>query len=178
MRFTRRAIASKLPGLSCAIAGYLALAACHSPTESTPVPASAQFKCAPRTGGAAELPQEWQRFGAHIDECSLHAADGKVALRVVTVSAQRYYASKPDGAVTEKLPQPLILSATGSPLGRLPYSYPDDPPFAADLEFEQWRDGMPRLIRIAVHDPTVTGDHGLVMNWDESKREYVGGAEK
>ena len=37
---------------------------------------------------------------------------------------------------------------------------------------------MPRLIRIAVHDPTVTGDHELLMNWDESKREYVGGAEK
>ena len=108
----------------------------------------------------------------------LRVADGTVALRVITVSAQRFYASIPDGSVTEKLPQPLILSATGLPIGRLPYSYPDDPPFAAKLGFDEWRDGMPRLIRIAVHDPTVTGDHELVMNSDESKREYVGGAEK
>ena len=178
MRFTRSVTSSTLSGVCCAIAAFLTVAACDSPMESKLAPVTAELLCAPRTGGAAELQDEWQRFADYIDECSLSAADGKVALQVVTVSAQRLYADKPEGTVTEQLPQPLILSVTGSPIGRLPYSYPDDPPYAADLGFEEWRDGMPRLIRIAVHDPTVTGDHELVMNWDESKRKYVGGAEK
>ncbi len=155
----------------------LALAAC----DSTPGPqstAAVGFVCAPRAAGAADLSGEWQTFAADIDECSLRGADGAVAVRVVAVSAKKFYARQPDGAPTVGMPKPLIVSATGKTIGRLPYNYPDDPPFASALNFEDWRDGLPRRIRIAVTDPTVSGDHELAMTWDESKGEYVGGEEK
>jgi hypothetical protein len=165
-------------GVGCAIAGMMLLVACQAPVDSPARAAIGQISCAPRTGGAAGLPDEWREFAPEIDECLVSGVDGAVALRLIAVSGQRFYAGKPDGTVTVPMPKPLILAATGAPVGRLAYNYPDDPPFASKLSFKDWRGGIPRQIVIAVKDPTVTGDHALVMNWDDAKRAYVGGTEK
>ena len=165
-----------LPGLAVVA---LLLAACDSSRDTQVAAApAAGFTCTARASGVAGLPGEWQPFAADIDDCALHGADGLVALHVITVSASRFYARQSSGAATVDLPKPLIISATGKQIGRLPYNYPDDPPLASTLAFEDWRDGLPRTIRIAVTDPTVTGDHDLSMAWQESRGEYVGGTEE
>jgi hypothetical protein len=66
------------PGL---VAMALALAACDSGPAVQAGAVAVGFTCAPRGGGAAELPDEWGPFADDIDECSLRGPDGAVALR-------------------------------------------------------------------------------------------------
>jgi hypothetical protein len=95
------------------------------------------------------------------------------------VSAQRYYAGHPPGTATVSLPKALVLAPSGREIGRLPYSYPDDPPFALELSFSQWRGGQPQQIDILVRDPTVTGDHRLTpMRWNAQTGRYTDATEQ
>ena len=136
------------------------------------------LRCTPK-GSVQGLRDEWARFEGFIDACVLSAADGSHALSIITVSAERYYADQPSGAATTPLPKPLILAPNGTELGQLPYSYPDDPPFAIELSFSQWRNNRPQQIDIFMSDPTVSGDRKLApLRWNATTRRYEGGGER
>lgn len=137
------------------------------------------LRCAPKRDGLQGLTKEWAQFAGFIDACMLSSADGSPALSVITVSAERYYADRPAGAETASLPKALILAPDGNEIGKLPYSYPDDPPFAIELSFSDWRGSRPQQIDILVRDPTVSGDHQLApMRWNTTTRRYEGGVER
>ncbi len=164
------------------IAGFTCCAtACVSTVareETSRSDAATALRCAPKDK-LQGLGTEWARFAGFIDTCMLSAADGSPALSVITVSAERYYANRPEGAEIVAFPKPLILAPDGNEIGKLPYSYPDDPPFAIELSFSDWRGSRPQQIDILVQDPTVSGDHRLTpMRWNATTRRYEGGVER
>jgi hypothetical protein len=160
-------------GAGCgACAASVVDAASHSTRESG-------LHCEPRVDGARGLTAAWAPFASFIDACTLVGPGRAPALSIVSVSARRYYAEQPAGVETTALPKPLVLGADGREVGQLPYGYPDDPPFAIELSFSDWREGRPQQIDILVRDPTVSGDRRLTpMRWNAATGRYAGGAER
>jgi len=147
--------------------------------ETSRADAAKTLRCAPKKDKLQGLQKEWTPFADFIDVCTLSSADGSPALSIITVSALRYYADRPDGAETTSFPKPLILAPGGKEIGQLPYSYPDDPPFEIELSFSAWHDNRPEQIDILVRDPTVSGDHRLTpMRWNATTGRYEGGVER
>jgi hypothetical protein len=119
------------------------------------------------------LDDEWQPFAAHIHACVVVDPAGIPALEILAVSAQSFYGARAQGSATVVTPLPAILLPGGKLAGRLPYNYPDDPPRATTLEFSRWQAGLPRRIAMHVRDPTVTGDHEVVLLLDVAARKYA-----
>ena len=94
-------------------------------------------------------------------------------LYILSVWAEELEATLPKGAPAETLPKPLIASQEGRVLGRLPVGFPDDPPRSSGISFSDWLHGIPRQIRVAVKDPTVVGDHTLILQWNPESKTYV-----
>ena len=131
--------------------------------------------CRPsRADETQRLPDAWRRFLAHVKVCEI--ADGAAAtpLRLVTISAEDYYAALPAGAETVEFPKPILFDSDQRAVGTLPYGFPDDPPFALDVTFVDWKDGWPSRIDLFLHDPTVSGDHALSpLVWDSTTRHFL-----
>lgn len=141
-------------------------------TASSGNAAYAPLNCRPYVQAVADLGAQWQDFDRFIDECELSGTRGDNLLKVVTVSAARFYKELPSGTETVPLPRPLLLMGDKR-VGSLPYSYPDDPPVSIELSFDEWREGFPHQINIFVRDPTVSGDHALPpMIWNAGSGRY------
>lgn len=120
------------------------------------------------------LSPEWGAFAEATDMCSVENPGGRAVIRFFTVSASRFYASKSDGTETVEFPKPILFDTKNNIVGRLPYSFPDDPPFALKLAFGDWNDGWPRRIELYLEDPTVTGSQPLPsMIWVPASRNFV-----
>ena len=131
------------------------------------------ISCDPATGGSIPAGAEWEPFSAFVDECLVHSPGGNLALSIISVSAERFYRDKPSGTEIVNFPKPIIRSTGGRVIGRLPHSYPDDPPVSIRLSFGEWKDDFPQRIEIFVEDPTVSGNHVLpALIWDRDKDRF------
>jgi hypothetical protein len=149
--------------------GLASIVAACSSVESG---AKGIISCAPATASSIPSDPEWAPFSAFVDECLVRSPSGSTALAIVSVSALRFYHGKSPGTETVSFPKPIILSTAGQVIGRLPHSYPDDPPVSIRLSFDEWKDEFPRRIEIMVEDPTVSGNHMLPMIWDRMENRF------
>ncbi len=125
------------PGCVLAVGVLCSLLLACSPPTSTSVDSvttassdsgvHASLTCRPYVQAVADLGAQWQDFARFIDECELSGTRGASSLKVVTVSAARFYKDLPSDAGTVPLLRPLLLIGDKR-VGSLPYSYPDDPP--------------------------------------------------
>lgn len=118
------------------------------------------------------LGPEWERFLPFVRSCEV-TWQKSPPLYVLTVWADQFEATLPKDAPAEKLPKPMIAAKDGKVLGRLPVGFPLDPPRTSDISFTNWSGGFPHRVRIAVADPTVLGDHTLVLDWDAQDHAFV-----
>jgi hypothetical protein len=122
------------------------------------------------------LGPEWHAFLRYVDTCDVKDADRRTVMRVLSVSASRYYAGLPDGVETVTFPKPILVTPAGHMVGRLPLNFPDDPPLVLHVTFVDWAEAWPRRIEMFVQDPTATGDHALPpLIWDASGNRFVQG---
>jgi hypothetical protein len=169
--------------LSMALGVLLCCGGCsrtaHEATQSAQ-PArlrAAAIQCVPRGLQAAGLAEEWQAFSAHIHACVIVTPAGIPALEIITVSALSYYAQVSAGRV--RMPAPLLLRPGGEIVGRLPYAYPDDPPLATTLQFQEWQDEIPRRIEVLVHNAARPGEQQTFrMVWDSAAGGYEPGGQR
>jgi len=176
LQYRRLLVRAILPSVAASL-----LVACDrtSTPEAFVAARAASIACSPATADATQLANEWRPFAGFIDICRVEAPGGEHALSIRTVSAHRYYASVSAGAETKSFPPPLLLSPANAEVGHLPYSYPDDPPFAIELTFADWEGNRPNTISILVRDPTVSGDHALTpLRWDAASGRYAGAREQ
>lgn len=128
---------------------------------------------APDPALQGRLPAEWTPFLPAVRTCSVRATDGTAVLRLVSVWADIYYQAS-DSSLQVEMPRPLLLTASGDPVGRLPFNFPDDPPRELTVTFRDWKDGFPRRIDLFVKDPAVLGDRELPpLHWDGAGRQFV-----
>jgi hypothetical protein len=118
------------------------------------------------------LGAEWKPYLPFVKSCEVRR--GKTAaLFVISVWANDYYASLPSSASAVDLPKPILASADGKTLGRLPEVFPRDPPRTLDVTFANWESDFPREIRLRLEDPSVTGDRNLPpLIWDPNTHTY------
>jgi hypothetical protein len=151
----------------------LVLAGC-AVGHGEPTGALNETTCRPATQAETRvLAAEWSPFLSYTDACEVKDGRGKTVLVLLAVSAPRYYERLPSGAETVSMPKPVLFTAGGENVGALPLNFPDDPPFALQVTFANWKDGWPLRIEMFVKDPTVTGDHSLEpLVWDEALRRF------
>jgi hypothetical protein len=142
------------------------------PLATKKLDAAACRAAAPRE--AERLPPEWAAFAPHVRMCDVSGGGERAALTIATVFAEDYYRRLPSGSPAVDLPKPVLLDAAGDTVGRLPFSFPDDPPFALEVSFAQWKDGRPERIELFLRDPTAGGDRQLdPLIWDSAARRFV-----
>jgi hypothetical protein len=128
---------------------------------------------APTPAQTLWLGSEWAKFLPSVRVCPVHHEHAKTTLLIVSVWAAIYYADKPSGTETVRMPAPLIFTADGKIIGALPMNYPDDPPNTLVLSFRDWKDDYPHRIEMKVSSPTASGDQVLPpLVWDEAKSNY------
>jgi hypothetical protein len=103
----------------------------------------------------------WATFAAYIRVCPVKKGNAPVALYIVSVWADLYYADTPERTVTVPMPNPLLMDGAGNQVGTLPVNFPTDPPAELQIEFSQWSGGLPRRIDLCVRSPTASGDQAL-----------------
>jgi hypothetical protein len=89
------------------------------------------------------LGPEWQRFLPFVRSCSVTLRKSP-PLYLLSVWADDFEANLPKDAPAEPLPKPLIVDHDGNILGRL-----------------------------AVTDPTVTGNHSIVLDWNPADHSFI-----
>jgi hypothetical protein len=131
-------------------------------------------QCTPLTTQQREwLGPEWQRFLPFVRSCEVTWRKS-APLYVLSIWAEDFEATLPKDAPAERLPKPIIAANDGKVLGRLPIGFPLDPPRTTDVSFTKWLDGFPHRICIAVTDPTVLGNHSLVLTWSSQEHLFIG----
>jgi hypothetical protein len=103
----------------------------------------------------------WEPFSEYIRVCTVRNGTSPAALPLISVWADLYYSSKPDGTETVVMPRPLLFTPKGKQVGELPVNFPTDPPVELVLHFADWRNGFPYEINLCVASPTASGDQAL-----------------
>ena len=104
---------------------------------------------------------DWGKFAKSVRICPIAKLHLKPGVLIASVWADLYYSKQADGAETVAMPNPILFSATGERLGRLPTNFPRDPPAELSLSFSDWRNGVPFRISMCVISPTASGNQRL-----------------
>ena len=117
----------------------------------------------------------WGTYKTYIRACPLGAsAKTPAKLWLLTVFAQLYLKDHPGETTWPDFPRPLLVTADGHCLARLPELFPFDEPRTLNLRYGPSVDGMPAEIRVHVSNPAVGGDYDLpVLRWAPAQHAYV-----
>lgn len=164
----------------CVAAWGATLAACAlsspSPQPSSLHTLSPDQCVAPAKGGyRGVVPAGWGAYKSYVRVCPLGAsAKAPPQLWLLTVFAQPYLDDHPGETTWPDFPRPLLVSADGHCLARLPELFPFDEPRTLSLRYGPLLDGMPVEIRVHVSNPAMGGDYDLpVLRWTPTQHAYV-----
>ncbi len=120
------------------------------------------------------LPAEWQPYLASTRVCPLvKKTSDKPAVILITISLAEATEKKIASDPWDQLPKPVFVDDRGECIARLPYLFPDDPPFEVVLRYGRWQKNVPGEIRMHVLNQAVDGDFDLPsLIWDASKQQY------
>ncbi len=164
-------IASRVRGGALALATAFAAGNAHAaPRPFHPDAARCPLATAAQL---AWLPSEWTPFARAVRACRVSQGTTPGGLRVVSVWEDDWYAPLPASEPAVPMPAPLLMSPDGRVLGALPANFPDEQPMTLQLRFVDWRDGLPREVRLCQRSPTVSGDQPMAtLRYDASTRRY------
>ena len=98
----------------------------------------------------------------------------KPEIFLVSIFIQDYYKNKPDDALWEEFPTPILVNSKGEKLGEIPALFPDESPGEMILTFGNWRDSVPGEIRMHIINPAVSGDYDLpILFWNQQLKRYL-----
>ncbi|RUL76178.1 hypothetical protein [Dyella choica] len=151
--------------------------------QALPSPASSSFhtlspaQCAPpaKAGYDGPLAAAWGAYKPYVRACPI-AASGKAPAKLwlLTVFAQPYLDDHPGETAWPDFPRPLLVTADGHCLARLPELFPFDEPRSLQLSYGPLLDGMPNEIRVHVSNPAAGGDYDLpLLRWVPSQHAYI-----
>jgi hypothetical protein len=121
------------------------------------------------------LGQEWQPYLASTRFCRLvKPGETDAAIILISVFTDDYYRDKPDGAVWEDFPKPVLINKTGEIVGNLVELFPYDLPSEMNLRYGNWQGNIPGEIRMHVIANTVVNTYDLpTLSWNKEKQRYV-----
>ena len=132
--------------------------------------------CVPYTQASPKpaLTEEWQPYLASTQICPLvKKAGDKPAIMLVSVSLAEATVNKNESDLWDSIPKPMLINEKGLCVARLPYLYPDDPPFEMQLSIGQWKGNIPGEIRLHILNQAVDGDFDLpTLIWDSRNKKY------
>jgi hypothetical protein len=128
----------------------------------------------PTAAERAWIPSEWGALTEQARLWNIPGADGKVAVWLLSVSAQDYYAAQPGTPAIIKLPKPLLLLPDGRRVGELPMSFPDEPPATLTVKATRWQGGFPHRLELHVTSDTAAGAYDLpALEWDAKAGRFT-----
>ena len=164
----------KLPTLALVV--FSGIACCKTPGVDN-FQALSEKTCVPLSASSVKhtLPNEWQPYLSSSKVCPLIKTPGaKSAIVLISVSLEDATRNKSPGDAWDKLPKPIFFNEKGQCVARLPYLFPDDPPFGIQLSYGQWQGLIPGEIRLHVQNQAVEGDFDLpTLTWNTKIQSYV-----
>lgn len=164
----------------CLLAWGAALAACAlaSPNpQASPLQTLSPTQCAPpaKAGYSGALSADWDTYKPYVRACPLSASTkAPPKLWLLTVFAQSYLDDHPSETSWPNFPRPLLVTADGHCLARLPELFPFDEPRTLSLRYGPLLDGMPVEIRVHVSNPAMGGDYDLpVLRLAPAQHAYM-----
>jgi hypothetical protein len=148
-----------------------ALASAGSPSSFTTL---SPDRCAvpAKAGYGAPLAAGWDTYKAYVRACPL-GKDASAKVWLLTIFTEPYQADHPN-QVWPDFPHPLLVTADGHCLARLPELFPSDPPRELTLRYGPPVHGVPGEIRVHVSNPALGGDYDLpVLKWEQARGAYV-----
>jgi hypothetical protein len=161
-------------GFGFAVAILAGLLCGPAAAQTHRITASAANCQPPTPQQTAWIPAEWARFSPYVRVCAVRDSKRRTVINLISVWAQLYYRDQHEPVVEQvQMPHPLILSATGEPLGSLPANFPDDPPAELRVTFAHWQHDFPQRIELFLTDPRAGGPRALrALHWDSSAKRY------
>lgn len=151
--------------------------ACSKPPAAGDFQRLSDKTCVPLSASPVKLtlPYEWQPYLSSIKVCPLIKASGaKPVIVLVSVSLEDATRNKSSDDTWNKLPKPIFFNVNGQCVARLPYLFPDDPPFGIQLSYGQWQELIPGEIRLHVLNQAVEGDFDLpTLTWNKKTQSYA-----
>lgn len=162
----------------CLVVWSAALTACAlaSPSPESSFHTLSPAQCAPpsKAGYNGPLAATWDTYKPYVRACPLTSAKAPAKLWLLTVFAQPYLDDHPAETAWPNFPRPLLVTADGHCLARLPELFPFDEPRTLSLRYGSPLDGMPAEIRVHVSNPAVGGDYDLpVLHWMPAQHAYI-----
>lgn len=151
-------------------------AACAS-HEAPSLKTLSPTQCAPpaQAGYRATLAADWNTYKPYVRACPV-GVSGKASAKLwlLTVFAQPYLDDHPGQTNWPDFPRPLLVTADGHCVARLPELFPFDEPRTLRLQYGPVVGGMPGEIRVHVSNPAAGGDYDLpVLRWNSTQRAYI-----
>lgn len=174
-QFVRSSVMKGCLAIGGAALTACALAAPHAATSSLHTLSPAQCAPPPKAGYNGPLAADWDTYKPYVRACPLGAsAKAPAKLWLLTVFAQPYLDDHPKETAWPDFPRPLLVTADGHCLARLPELFPFDEPRTLSLRYGASVDGMPGEIRVHVSNPAAGGDYDLpVLRWVPSQHAYI-----
>ena len=121
------------------------------------------------------LSAAWEPYLSATRACPLAKQQGtQPEITLITIFAVDYYRDKPEGAVWENFPDPILVNRAGARVGTLEHLFPDEAPGEMTLSYGRWRGNIPGEIRIHITHSGVSGDYDLPTRlWSEERKRYV-----
>lgn len=133
--------------------------------------------CTAYSGSAFKpaLTAEWRPYLSVTRVCLLIKKPGdKAAVALVSVFIGDYYRGKPENALWENFPKPILFDGAGQRVGELSELFPEESPGEMILTYGRWQGDIPGEIRMHIINPAVTGDYDLpTLLWNKEQHRYL-----
>lgn len=122
----------------------------------------------------AKLWPAWSALAAFVQRCPVAGPDGRLILTVDVIRFDHAaFVHAFDGHQDLRVPVPMLRDAAGQAVGSLPEGFPVDPPGKLRVTFADWRDGMPRTIRLYEAGVSALQPHAVPpLLWHAETRMY------
>lgn len=154
---------------------FLPMAACSERPVALRTLSASECLTPAKVGYTGVLGKGWMAFQPYVRACPLSAlSKGPPKVWLLTVFAQPWLDSHPDQSDWPDFPRPMLVTADGHCLARLPELFPFDEPRTLSLRYAPAIDGMPAEIRVHVSNPAAGGDYDLpVLKWMLQRGAYI-----
>jgi hypothetical protein len=160
-----------------ALAGglFLPMAACSERPAAFRTLSASECSAPAKAGYTGALAQGWSTYQPYVRACPLSGSSkGSAKVWLLTVFAQPWLDSHPGPSDWPDFPRPMIVTADGHCLARLPELFPFDEPRTLSLRYAPAIDGMPAEIRVHVSNPAAGRDYDLpVLKWTRQRGAYI-----
>lgn len=167
--FARRFLVALAAGL------FLPMAVCSERPAALRTLSATECSAPAKAGYTGALGQGWSAFQPYVRACPLLApGKGPAKVWLLTVFAHPWLDSHPNQSDWPDFPRPMLVSADGHCLARLPELFPFNEPRTLSLRYAAAIDGMPAEIRVHVSNPAAGGDYDLpVLKWTRQRGAYI-----